>query len=119
MGGSMLRLYRTRWIALCLVVGTALASALGSQADGPTPNANKADGFSMDGFIISDAASNASAPSVAIGSLSGDPYDRQPWVAYEQRVLGPDQAILVKAFNLDTGEWERRGTATNDGSLNF
>lgn len=62
----------------------------------------------------------ASAPSLVVGSLTGDLNNPLPFVAFAQRNFGqPFQDIFVRSFNAATNRWVTRGLSRNQGSLNF
>ncbi|MCW5851294.1 MAG: hypothetical protein KIT87_14555 [Anaerolineae bacterium] len=103
---------RTKAIALSLAVCLVSLALVPGWADGPV---SRTEGFERDGFTVNDNDTNAFSPAVAFGSLSGDPYDSQPLVAFEQVSNDPATDILVKSFSYTTGAWDRRGA----GSLNL
>lgn len=106
-----------RLLCYCLVLFLVLIAAPPLRADRPDPMRID-QSIGRDGQAINDPNTFSAAPWVVLGNLFGDPNDLQPWVAYEQKWLGPGQDIFIKAFNIDNSTWEKRGYDTGQGSLN-
>lgn len=99
-------------LALWLIVGLAGFAA-------PNSTGSVHGGFVRDDDAVSDKSRDSGAPSLALGSLAGNPDNLVPWVAFEQRHTSSAQDIFVKSFNSSTDQWVLRGADQNSGSLNF